>query len=72
MALTFTQADLDNLKEALVSGALRVRIGDREVMYRSQAELLKVIELVQNSLSAPSTDDSPSIVQASFSKNLKD
>lgn len=67
--MTFTQTDLDALKEALVSGVLEVSIGDRRVKYRTQAELLAVIKMVEDSMEA-STDleSNPSMIQAGFKR----
>lgn len=65
--ITFTQADLDNLKAALVSGASEVQIGDRKVKYKSQKEILEAIRIVQQSLE----DASPSsvnVIPTGFSK----
>ncbi len=69
MALTFTQADLDALKAAYVTGAKVVQIGDRRVEYNSPADLLKAISLVQTALDG-STDieDNPNVIQAGFSR----
>ncbi len=69
MALVFTQTDLDNLKAALVSGATKVKIGDREVEYRSQKELLATIQMVQSYLDGTSTDvdDNPNVINATYS-----
>lgn len=70
MALVFTQADLDNLKAALVSGTSRVQIGDRVIEYRSQKDLLAAIQMVQNYLDGVSTDvdDNPNIIRPTFSR----
>lgn len=70
MALTFTQADLDALKAAFVTGALEVQIGDRRVKYRSQNELLAAIKMVEQAVSGVSTDlaDNPNVVQAGYSR----
>lgn len=67
MALTFTQTDLDNLKAALVTGAMEVRVGDRTIKYRSQKEILDAIRLVQLMMDG-APDDDPNVVQATFSK----
>jgi len=67
MAIVYTQADLDNLKDALLTGATEVRIGDRIIVYRSQAEILQLIKLVQSQLSS-STSSSASLVQAKYKK----
>ena len=65
--LGFTTEDLANLKAALVSGALIVRIGDREVRYRDQKELIQAIRMVQQELNGVPSDTS-STIQATFSK----
>jgi hypothetical protein len=70
MALVFTQTDLDNLKAALVSGVLRVRIGDRDVQYRSQSDIMAAIKLVSQYLDGQATtsNTSPNLIKATFSK----
>jgi hypothetical protein len=68
MALVFTQADLDNLKAALVSGTLRVQLGDRLVIYRSQAELINAIKLVDGQLSGINTTSTANVIQSTFAK----
>lgn len=40
--MAYTQADLDAIQEALASGALTVKHRDRQVTYRSLAELERV------------------------------
>lgn len=37
--MAWTQAHLDALRDARASGALRVKFADREVTYRSDAEM---------------------------------
>lgn len=71
MSLVFTQANLDDLKAALISGAMEVQIGDRRVKYRSQAELLAAIKMVQNYLDGVSTDveDNPNVIVSSYSRS---
>jgi hypothetical protein len=69
MALTFTQDDLDALKEALLTGASRVKVGDREIEYRSQADIRAAIAMVQAYLDGVSTATySPNVVQSTYSK----
>jgi hypothetical protein len=45
--MAFTQTEIDALKAAIAQGALRVRFGDREVMYRSLAEMLQTLSMMQ-------------------------
>ena len=67
--MAYQQTDLDGLQAALVSGAKYVRIGDRLIEYRTQAELIEAIVLVSRALAAPAPlTSSPNLVQAAFSK----
>jgi hypothetical protein len=70
VAVVFTQADLDNLKAALVSGAMEVTIGDRTIKYRTQKDLLAAIEMVSQYLDGVSddVDDLPDIIRPTFSR----
>lgn len=70
MALTFTQSDLDALKAAYLTGALEVQMGDRRIKYRSQAELLSAIQLIQSYLDGISddVDDNPNTIQAGYAR----
>lgn len=44
--MAWTAAQLDALKDALASGKLQVRFGDRSITYRSVDELRKAIATV--------------------------
>lgn len=69
MAITFTSADLDALKEAYLTGAKKVKIGDREIEYRDQSEILEAIRNVTAALEGGSAKTAASsIVQAKYSK----
>jgi hypothetical protein len=68
MALTFQESDLTALKEALLTGALEVQIGDRKITYRSQADLIRAIQMVQNAISPPTSTTSPDLVKATYTK----
>jgi hypothetical protein len=69
MAITFTQTDLDNLKEALLTGAEEVVIGDRKIRYRSQSHLLQLIKMAQESIEGVATSTtSTSLIQATYNK----
>lgn len=67
--MVYTEDDLVALKAALVSGATLVHIGDREVRYRSQKEILEAIRMIEDQISAPA--DVPDLIQASYSRNTK-
>lgn len=45
-----TQAQIDALKEALYSGELRVRYADKEVLYRSVAEIRLALSIAESEL----------------------
>ena len=49
--MAFTQSDLDNIDQAIASGQLRVRVGDRDITYRSIAELRKARAIIAQSMS---------------------
>jgi hypothetical protein len=67
-AIGFTTTDLANAKAALASGALRVQLGDRLVIYRSQKEILELIRVIQTELNGANITTTAAISQASFSK----
>lgn len=48
--MAITQADIDALEAALVSGELRVRKGDREVTYRSIDEIEKALSRARRAM----------------------
>lgn len=70
--MNFTLSDLNNLKAALVTGAMSVQIGDRTITYRSQSEIISLIKLIDAQLNPPAvTATSPDIVSAKFSKGAR-
>jgi hypothetical protein len=64
---TATQAEIDALEAAMKSGVLRVRFADRDITYRSQAEMAQQLKLMKNQLSA-APSSGPRYSQASFSE----
>lgn len=71
MAITITQEQLDALVEAYMSGATTVKIGDREIQYRSLADLLKAIKAAEAYLNPSAVSDLPSTITPTFSKETK-
>ena len=53
--MKFTTEQLEKLKQAYASGALRVRYGEREVVYRSEEELRRAIGRVEKELGKKQT-----------------
>ena len=50
--MAFTQDDIDRLKAAIGTGASRVRYADnREVQYRSLAEMLSTLSMMEKDVS---------------------
>ncbi len=45
--MAYTQTDLDNIKKAIATGALSVRIEGKEVTYRDLNEMLRVQSLIE-------------------------
>lgn len=52
MTTSITQADIDALEAALVSGQLQVRIGDRWITYRSVEEIERALAYARRRLDA--------------------
>ena len=66
--MNFTQEELNALKEAYVSGALRVAHDGKSVEYGSEADLLRRIRLVEGELRASSGQPTPTVSFASFAR----
>lgn len=64
--MAFTQTDLDNIKKAIASAELSVRIGETLVTYRSTDELLKVKRVIEAELTSGTRRLSPRHQQAVF------
>lgn len=47
---SFTEAQLIALESAIADGALKVKYSDKEVEYRSLEEMLKIRDIMRNSL----------------------
>lgn len=61
--MAFKQTDVDTLKAAIATGAVRVRYADgRELTYRSQAELERALTLVQGEVTGPDAKPSRSFL----------
>jgi hypothetical protein len=48
--MSFSQAQLDALEEAIASGSLSVQYGDKKITYQSTADMLKARELIRRKL----------------------
>lgn len=48
--MAFTKEQLCKLKEAYATGTFRVRYGDHDVTYKSEAEMRKIIERMEREL----------------------
>ena len=55
----FTQTDLDALEQAIASGQLEVRIGDRKVVYRTLKEMLDIRAMMRSSLGLDDDANTP-------------
>jgi hypothetical protein len=53
--VAYTQADIDELKRIKASGALRAKFADREVEYRSLAELNQVLAEMERAVNGGGT-----------------
>lgn len=66
--MSFTQTELDELKQAYASGALRVVHDGKTVEYGSEADLLRRIRMVENELRSSTGQPAPIVSFASFSR----
>ena len=66
--MSFTQTELDELKQAYASGALRVVHEGKTVEYGSEADLLRRIRMIENDLKSVSGQNTPSVSFSSFSR----
>ncbi len=48
--MAWTQDQLDKLEEAIAQGTLRVKYADKEVTYRSLAEMMQIREVMRAAL----------------------
>lgn len=69
--MAFTQSDLDKLDRAIADGALTVKYTDKEVTYRSMAELLKARDFIARKLGQGSTAAGNRIL-TKYNKGLSD
>jgi hypothetical protein len=61
--MALSQTDVDTLKAAIATGAMRVRYADgREIQYRTQSELERALAMVEAEVAAPATKPSRSFV----------
>lgn len=67
--MAFTQTQLDALENAIASGTLEVRTGDKSVRYHSLDELVKARDLIRDQLTASSALTKSRASFASFSKD---
>jgi hypothetical protein len=65
---TFTQAKLDALEDAIAEGALTVKYADKQITYRSLAEMMQIRDLMRKELGV--TKSGNRRVYAKFSKGL--
>lgn len=66
--MAFSQADLDNLEAAIISGVLEVQYADKKVTYRSMNEMLRARDLLLRKLGK--SNASAARVYPSVSKGL--
>lgn len=72
MAIVFTQADLDNLKEALVTGAMEIEVQGRKIKYRSQDEILSLIGQIEDQLAGSAVVEDSDFVVGGFDRRNED
>ena len=68
--MAWTADDLTAIENAIKGGSLRVRFADREVLYRSLDELIRIRDLIRNALGLIGDAGGRSHVYLSHSKGL--
>lgn len=72
--MAYTQQQIDNLKAAIAEGALQVRYstpnGERQVTYRSLAEMQKILADMEQEVGTSSIEAASGVVYPSYSKGL--
>lgn len=69
--MTFTTEDLAPLKDALLSGALTITANGRTITFRSQAEIQKLIQQIEDQIYAeenPTSSANPKSIKATWTK----
>lgn len=66
--MSWTQTELDALRKAYASGTLRVRYGDKDVQYASEADLKRRIETLEAALAAETGRKRPIAGYAGFDR----
>ena len=72
MSTSITQASIDSLEAALVSGELQVRIGDRWITYRSVEEIQAALDYAKRQLARAASGGSskPTAYTATLDRGL--
>lgn len=65
--MAFTQEDIDELKKAIASGALKVEYADKKIEYKSNTQMFEALRLMEKEVNG-GTQSGRAI--ASFSKGL--
>jgi hypothetical protein len=69
--MAFTENDLIVLEKAIAQGATRVKYADKEVEYRSLADMMIIRDSIRNELGLNGTLPNPNRHFASFDKGIK-
>lgn len=67
--MAYTQTDLDNIKKAIATGALRVAIGGRDTIFRSLEDMQQIENRIASEvdqIANPTTYKSTRIVRPIF------
>ena len=64
--MAFTQAQIDALKDAYAQGVLAVSVNGRTVTYRSGAEMLQAIRVMESEVNPPTAVQRPAMRSLRF------
>ena len=50
--MAWTQTQVDALRDAIATGTLRVKVGDMDTQFRSQADMLQLLRVMEAEVAA--------------------
>lgn len=66
----YTQEDVIELKKAIATGALSVKIADRSIAYRSTEEMIRILSMIENEIAGNANANSIKTYYVSHNKGL--
>jgi hypothetical protein len=68
--MAYTQSEVDALKQAIATGALSVRHGDKSVTYNSLADMIKALRIMEAELAGTTAATRPNVRRLRFGRGI--